>query len=135
LPIQREFNVLIARVIAEPALLSAHVDAAVHALESQGAKVLGADPLPGLDTVLQIMADQGDAVAFRGVIDRHFSPSDLLIADHLPQVPGVFVSDMDSTMIGQECIDELADFRRDQGPDRRNHRTRHAGRARLSPRP
>lgn len=105
-----EFNVLIARVIAEPALLSAHVDAAVHALESQGAKVLGADPLPGLDMVLQIMADQGDLAAFRGVIDRHFSPSDLLIADHLPQVPGVFVSDMDSTMIGQECIDELADF-------------------------
>ena len=90
--------------------MSAHLDAAVHALEAQGAKVLGADPLPGLDTVLQFMAKDGDPAAFRGVIDRHFSPSDLLITDHLPQVPGVFVSDMDSTMIGQECIDELADF-------------------------
>jgi phosphoserine phosphatase len=25
-------------------------------------------------------------------------------------IPSVFISDMDSTMIGQECIDELADF-------------------------
>ncbi|MEL6528645.1 MAG: phosphoserine phosphatase SerB, partial [Pseudomonadota bacterium] len=25
-------------------------------------------------------------------------------------IPGLFVSDMDSTMIGQECIDELADY-------------------------
>jgi phosphoserine phosphatase len=102
--------VLIARVIAEPAALSAHLDAAVHAIEAQGAKVLGADPLPGLDTVLQFMAQDADPVAVRGVIDRHFSSSDHLIVDHLPQVPGVFVSDMDSTMIGQECIDELADF-------------------------
>ncbi|HQV04838.1 MULTISPECIES: phosphoserine phosphatase SerB [unclassified Novosphingobium] len=101
---------LIARVIAEPAVLSAHLDAAVHAIEAQGAKVLGADSLPGLDTVLQFMAQDADPVAVRGVIDRHFSSSDHLIVDHLPQVPGVFVSDMDSTMIGQECIDELGDF-------------------------
>ena len=101
---------LIARVIAEPAALSAHVDAAVHALEAQGAKVLGADLLPQAENVLQIMANDGDAAAVRSVLDRHFNPSDMLITDHLPQVPGVFVSDMDSTMIGQECIDELADF-------------------------
>ena len=101
---------IIARVIAEPAVLSANCDAVVHALESQGAKVHGADPLPGLDTVLQIIANDGDPAAFRGVLDRHFGATDMLITDHLPQVPQVFVSDMDSTMIGQECIDELADF-------------------------
>ena len=105
-----EFKLIIARVIAEPAVLSANCDAVVHALESQGAKVHGADPLPGLETVLQIMANDGDPAAFRGVLDRHFGATDMLITDHLPQVPQVFVSDMDSTMIGQECIDELADF-------------------------
>jgi phosphoserine phosphatase len=44
------------------------------------------------------------------VLDAQFAPLDLLICDHRPALPGVFVSDMDSTMIGQECIDELADF-------------------------
>jgi len=82
----------------------------VHAIEASGAKVLGADPLPDDDGVLQVIVDAALPEALRGIIDRHFSPSDLLITDHLPQVPGVFVSDMDSTMIGQECIDELADF-------------------------
>lgn len=72
--------------------------------------MLGADPLASDDGVMQMMIDHGEAAVLRGVIDRHFSPSDLLITDHLPQVPKVFVSDMDSTMIGQECIDELADF-------------------------
>ncbi len=84
---------IIARVIAEPAVLSAHCDAVVHALESQGAKVHGADPLPGLDGVLQIMADDGEPASFRSVLDRHFGATDMLITDHLPQVPQVFVSD------------------------------------------
>jgi phosphoserine phosphatase len=101
---------LIARVIAEPAALSAHCERAVHAIEAQGARVLGADPLPGLDDVLQFMVEDGDAAALRAVLDRHFSPCDLLVADHLPHMPRTFVSDMDSTMIAQECIDELADF-------------------------
>lgn len=101
---------LIARVIADQAALSAHCDAVVHAIEASGAKVLGADPLTGDDGLLQLMVERGEADVLRGVLDRHLTPSDLLITDHLPQVPGVFVSDMDSTMIGQECIDELADF-------------------------
>ncbi|MEO7739091.1 MAG: phosphoserine phosphatase SerB [Novosphingobium sp.] len=59
---------------------------------------------------LQFAADAADAVAMRAVLDARFIPSDLLIADHAPRIPGVFVSDMDSTMIMAECIDELADF-------------------------
>jgi len=64
----------------------------------------------GPQGALQIAFESGDAAMIRAVIDAHFAPADLLIADHAPQVPQVFVSDMDSTMIGQECIDELADF-------------------------
>ena len=105
-----ECGVFIARVIADQTALSASHDAAVRALEAQGAKVLGADPLPHDDTVLQFMVNEGSAEGLRSVLDRHFAPSDLLVTDHLPQIPRVFVSDMDSTMIGQECIDELADF-------------------------
>ena len=110
---------LIARVIAEPAALSANCDKAIHALEAQGFKVDAAEPLPGADDVLQFTTGAGanaganvgaGAGALRGVLDAHFSPSDLLVSDHAPGVPNVFVSDMDSTMISAECIDELADF-------------------------
>ena len=105
-----DFNVLIARVIAEPAALSASSKDAIHALEGQGITVRDADLLDAFDDVLGISLEGGSADAVRAVLDHHFAPSDLLIADHAPTVPGVFVSDMDSTMIGQECIDELADF-------------------------
>ena len=44
------------------------------------------------------------------MLEAHFPNSGILIADHHPSPPALFVSDMDSTMIGQECIDELADF-------------------------
>jgi phosphoserine phosphatase len=62
------------------------------------------------DTTLQIDLVDGDAGGAARRAGRMFRPCDLLVADHEPQVPHLFVSDMDSTMIGQECIDELADF-------------------------
>ena len=58
----------------------------------------------------ELVLPHGDAVLLREVLDRHISPADLLVADHEPVIPRVFVSDMDSTMISAECIDELADF-------------------------
>jgi len=48
--------------------------------------------------------------ALRAAIETHIAPCDALIADDEIRIPHLFVSDMDSTMIGQECIDELADF-------------------------
>ncbi len=60
--------------------------------------------------VLQIMLPNGDPATLRRVLDTHFAPSDLLVSAQEIAVPRLFVSDMDSTMIGQECIDELADF-------------------------
>lgn len=63
----------------------------------------------GMDAI-ELQLPHGDPAGVREVLDRHFAPSDLLIADHEPVVPRVFVSDMDSTMIAAECIDELADY-------------------------
>jgi phosphoserine phosphatase len=51
-----------------------------------------------------------DLPLLRRILDEHFAPSDSLIAHDEIRAPDLFVSDMDSTMIGQECIDELADF-------------------------
>ncbi len=60
--------------------------------------------------VLQIETPGDDLQVLRNAIDVHFSPSDAIITDDFFRLPDLFVSDMDSTMIGQECIDELADF-------------------------
>ena len=99
---------LIARLIAEPDALSASSDAALAALAARGMKadVAAFGPAGGL----QFSVTGGDRTALADVLDRAFAPSDMLIADHEPRVPQLFVSDMDSTMIQAECIDELADF-------------------------
>jgi len=63
----------------------------------------------GMDAI-ELELPHGDASAVRAILDRHVTPSDLLVVDHEPVIPRLFVSDMDSTMISAECIDELADF-------------------------
>ena len=60
--------------------------------------------------VLQLTLPHGEVRAVIDALDTHFGKCDLLVADHEIEVPRLFVSDMDSTMIGQECIDELADY-------------------------
>jgi len=65
------------------------------------------DASPG---VLELRVTGGNAGSLRAVLDTHFSPSDLLVSHDGIRMPRLFVSDMDSTMIAAECIDELADF-------------------------
>ena len=60
--------------------------------------------------VLHLALPHGDVATLRRVLDEHFAPSDAIIATDDLRIPDLFVSDMDSTMIGQECIDELADY-------------------------
>nr|WP_209347513.1 phosphoserine phosphatase SerB [Pontixanthobacter sp. CEM42] len=62
------------------------------------------------DAVLQMIVGDGDKPKLRQIIEEHFSPSAALFSDGDITIPSLFVSDMDSTMIEQECIDELADF-------------------------
>ncbi|WP_353229135.1 phosphoserine phosphatase SerB [Novosphingobium sp.] len=83
-------------------------------IEDTGAEVLGAGMLDSNPDVLELEIVDGDAPvdaeAVRRVIDAHFGDADMLLAAGPIDWPRLFVSDMDSTMIGQECIDELADF-------------------------
>lgn len=101
---------LIARLIADPQDLETRLDAATAALEGEGMRVAAAVMLDFCGDVLQVMLPEGDPATLRRVLDAHFAPSDLLVSKRDIGVPKLFVSDMDSTMIGQECIDELADF-------------------------
>ena len=73
-------------------------------------KLAAAEMLDFCDATLQLDLPEGDPARLRQLLDECFGPCDLLVADHEPMVPHLFVSDMDSTMIGQECIDELADY-------------------------
>ena len=101
---------LIARLIADPAGLETRLDRATAALEHEGMRVALAQMLDFCGDVLQIGLPEGDAATLRRVLDEHFAPADVLVSDVEIELPDLFVSDMDSTMIGQECIDELADF-------------------------
>ena len=101
---------LIARLIADPATLETRLDAAMDALDARGLTVAAAHMLDACSDVLEIATPGDDMDALREELDRHFAPSDAIIARDDIRIPDVFVSDMDSTMIGQECIDELADW-------------------------
>lgn len=101
---------LIVRLIADPASLEDNLAKASAMLAEQGWPVAGAGMLEFCSHVLQLELAAGDAAGVRAILDECFAPSDLLMSDRPIEVPKLFVSDMDSTMIGQECIDELADF-------------------------
>ena len=90
--------------------METRLDAATTALEGEGMRIAMARMLDFCGQVLHLSLPEGDAVVLRRVLDEHFAPADLLVAEREIEVPQLLVSDMDSTMIGQECIDELADF-------------------------
>ena len=101
---------LIARLIAEADGLETRLEAARASLEAAGTPLAMAGMLDFCSDVLQISLPHGEAGQVTRILVEHFGECDLLVADHEIEVPRLFVSDMDSTMIGQECIDELADF-------------------------
>lgn len=101
---------LTARLIAEPATLESGLAQATAALAARGWPITQATMLEFSSQVLAIELAAGDPAPVRAILDAAFPGADLLLTDRPFAIPRVFVSDMDSTMIGQECIDELADF-------------------------
>ena len=97
-------------MIADPDTLETRLDAATSALQRAGLPLAHAQMLDHCGEVLQLELPGDDMAALRRLITDHFAPCDAIIARDAFRIPDLFVSDMDSTMIGQECIDELADF-------------------------
>jgi len=62
------------------------------------------------DGLWEVIVDGMPIEVLRAAIDEHIGTSDALIVSHKVRIPKLFISDMDSTMISAECIDELADF-------------------------
>ncbi|MEM9501870.1 MAG: phosphoserine phosphatase SerB [Pseudomonadota bacterium] len=90
--------------------LEKRLDAASAALGEDGIRITSAVMLDVCGDVLQLSFAEADATRVLAAIDQHFAPADMLVSDAEIAVPRLFVSDMDSTMIAQECIDELADY-------------------------
>lgn len=60
--------------------------------------------------MLEIDWGETDPQVVANIMQAHFADTDAVMSSEGFWIPKLFVSDMDSTMIGQECIDELADF-------------------------
>jgi phosphoserine phosphatase len=101
---------LIARLIAETEECETRLDALSGALADAGVALQAAAMPDGDAGVLELHVADGDPAAVLDAIDAVFAPSAMLVARGGIELPRLFVSDMDSTMIGQECIDELADY-------------------------
>ncbi len=100
---------LIARLIAETDATYNASDAIDNDIDELGIGPRGLR-LSSHDGFEQFVAGGDDIVAFARVLDAYFPDADMLVARDAITLPRLFVSDMDSTMIGQECIDELADY-------------------------
>ncbi len=93
---------------ADPALDSTVVDGARAILPSPGPaqwlfdEVAVDIPFTGSEDIAAITARLREA---RGDL-----PIDIVVQPQLDRRKKLFLADMDSTMIGQECVDELADF-------------------------
>lgn len=104
---------LITRLIADSQGLETRLQQAASALHAAGMSGMsGSGPVPVAvgKQALELKVEQGDPVQLRAIIEEQFTPDAALICENEIIRPKLFVSDMDSTMIEQECIDELADF-------------------------
>jgi phosphoserine phosphatase len=102
--------VLIARLIADHSDLETRLDATADALARADMPLASAVMLDVGARVVEMRFPEAAPGAVLDAIDTHFAPCDALVSSREIEVPHLFVSDMDSTMIGQECIDELADY-------------------------
>lgn len=105
---------LIARLIAETGISETRLDALAAQLAGAGVPLTtAAMPEEGGDAgegVLELQVGGDDPAALLDAIDAVFAPDATLVSSGPISIPQLFVSDMDSTMIDQECIDELADY-------------------------
>lgn len=99
---------LIARLIADGGLRETSELAA--RLGACGLGLEKAAVLADVPEVLELRISGDDGAGVLAALDAVCAPRAALVSTDEIAVPQVFVSDMDSTMIGQECIDELADY-------------------------
>lgn len=101
---------LISRLIADRNDLLTRIEEVKHTLEAEGLPITASAEDFGGGVIVEIQTFAETALVLADALDAHFPGCDRLIASGEIKIPKLFVSDMDSTMIQQECIDELADY-------------------------
>jgi phosphoserine phosphatase len=100
---------LFATLIAAEPLTGEGADALTHAVASAGGSVEAAEWVEP-SHVLRLSTVGIDAATLRTVLVGAGHAVDVIVRAFAAPMPRLMVSDMDSTMISAECIDELADF-------------------------
>ncbi len=98
---------LMARLIAETGECETRLATLADRLAGEGVRLVSSHRA---GEMLELRLDGGTVARVLDAIDSVFAPAALLASEGEIRVPELFVSDMDSTMIEQECIDELADY-------------------------
>ena len=104
---------LIARLIADTDKLETRLEGAAKSLAGAGIAEgvqAGSREIADGKSIMQLAVPNGERASMRRIVEEHFAPDAALITAASYEKVKLFVSDMDSTMIEQECIDELADF-------------------------
>lgn len=100
---------LVATLISHPARPQISDQVIAHVEAALGRRVAVTWLQPGV--ACDIALDEAERTAFEAVAPRlHEGGIDLAIQDQDKRRKSVLIADMDSTMIEQECIDELADM-------------------------
>jgi phosphoserine phosphatase len=98
---------LMARLIAETVDCETRLARLAERLAGEGVRLVSSSQSDG---VLELRTEGGASANLLDAVDDIFAPAAVLASAGEIAIPGLFVSDMDSTMIDQECIDELADY-------------------------
>jgi phosphoserine phosphatase len=102
---------LVATLVANPSrpvVTGALIDTAARALGHETERFVLASGIAA-DLIGETSADRKDvAAALRAALGAE--PVDIIVQPVAGRRKRLFLADMDSTMIGQECIDELADY-------------------------
>ncbi|MCW3797388.1 phosphoserine phosphatase SerB [Sphingomonas sp. BN140010] len=102
---------LIATLIAAGSLNKDSIHAAATLLEDARLRLGGWGWLDEGDAAdIEVDADAGQLGRIRALLEGALPKTDVIVQHAHGREKKLLVADMDSTMIGQECIDELADY-------------------------
>ncbi len=101
---------LVATLVANPSRPAVTAEVVAAAARALGQETQQAELASGIATDLLFESSEAKAAEARIRENLSGAPVDVIVQPEATRRKRLFLADMDSTMIGQECIDELADY-------------------------